>query len=111
MEFSVSKNALQRELGFVQGVVEKKNTILVLSNILIESVGEHTIRMTGTDLDVTVRCETEADEIRVPGAVCVQAKKLFDIARLLPDARVDFKREENDWVSIKCENFKSRVVG
>ena len=76
MEFSISKNALQRELGFVQGIVERKNTIPALSNILIESVGESTIRITATDLDVTIRCETEADEIKVPGAICVQARKL-----------------------------------
>lgn len=111
MEFSISKISLQRELGFVQGVVEKKNTIPVLSNILIESVGENTIRIIGTDLDVTIRCETDAEEIKVPGSICVQARKLFDIARLLPDATVNFKKEDNDWVSVKCENFRSRVPG
>jgi DNA polymerase-3 subunit beta len=111
MEFSISKNALQRELGFVQGIVERKNTIPALSNILIESVGESTIRITATDLDVTIRCETEADEIKVPGAICVQARKLFDISRLLPDASVNFRKEENDWVTVKCENFRSKVAG
>ena len=111
MEFSISKNALQRELGFVQGIVEKKNTIPVLSNILIESVGENTIRIIATDLDVTIRCETEADNISVPGSICVQARKLFDIARLLPDAMVNFHKEDNDWVTVKCENFRSKVPG
>jgi DNA polymerase-3 subunit beta len=111
MEFSISKSALQKELGFVQGIVEKKNTIPVLSNILIESVGENTIRIIGTDLDVTIRCETDAEEIKVPGSICVQARKLFDISRLLPEATVKFKKEDNDWVSVKCENFSSRVPG
>src|ERR687885_2804990 len=110
MEFVISKNGLQRELGFVQGIVEKKNTIPVLSNILIESVGENTLRITGTDLDVTIRCETEAD-IRTPGTMCVQARKLFDISRLLPDAPVNFRKEENDWVTVKCENFRSKIAG
>ena len=110
MEFSISKTALQRELGFVQGIVERKNTIPVLSNILIESVGESTIRITGTDLDVTIRCETEAD-IKEPGAICVQARKLFDISRLLPDAPVQFRKEANDWVTVKCERFSSKMMG
>jgi DNA polymerase-3 subunit beta len=110
MEFSISKNALQKELGFVQGIVEKKNTIPVLSNILIESVGENTIRLIGTDLDVTIRCETEA-EIGKPGSMCVQARKLFDISRLLPDATVRFRKEENDWVTVECENFRSKIAG
>ena len=69
MEFTISKNILQKELGFVQGTVEKKNTIPILSNILIESVGENTIRIIGTDLDVTLRCEAEA-EIKTPGSMC-----------------------------------------
>ena len=111
MEFSISKNALPKELSFVQGVVERKNTIPALSNILIESVGENTIRIIGTDLDVTIRCETEAENIKTPGSMCVQARKLFDIARLLPDAIVNFKKEENDWVTVKCENFRSKIAG
>jgi DNA polymerase-3 subunit beta len=110
MEFSISKNALQKELGFVQGTVEKKNTIPVLSNILIESVGENTIRFIGTDLDVTLRCETEAD-IKTPGSMCVGARKLFEIARVLPDAPVSFHKEENNWATIKCERSNFRIAG
>jgi len=111
MQFVVSKQNLQKELGFVQGVVEKKNTIPVLSNILIESVGENTIRITGTDLDVTVRCDMDAEEIATPGSICVQARKLFEIARLLPDAPVSFKKEDNDWVTVKCDRARFKMVG
>jgi DNA polymerase III subunit beta len=55
MEFVIKQSVLKEELGFVQGIVEKKSTIPVLSNILIESVGENAIRFVGTDLDVTIR--------------------------------------------------------
>src|ERR1700759_3977356 len=110
MEFTISKTALQKELGFVQGSVEKKNTIPALSNILIESVGEGTIRITGTDLDVTLRCEAEAD-IKSPGAMCVGARKLFDIVRVLPDAPVSFHKEENNWATVKCERSNFRIAG
>jgi DNA polymerase-3 subunit beta len=110
MQFVVSKQNLQKELGYVQGVVEKKNTIPVLSNILIESVGENNIRLTGTDLDVTIRCDTDAD-ISTPGSICVQARKLFEIARLLPDAPVTFKKEDNDWVTVTCDKSKFKMVG
>ena len=111
MQFAISKNALQKELGFVQGVVERKNTIPVLSNILIESVADNTIRITGTDLDVTIRCETEAEEIKSGGSICLQARKLFDIARLLPDALVNFRKEENDWVTVECDRSKFKMPG
>jgi len=110
MEFTISKTALQKELGFVQGTVEKKNTIPALSNILIESVGEGTIRILGTDLDVTLRCETEA-EIKTGGSMCVGARKLFEITRVLPDAPVNFRREENDWATVTCERSNFRIAG
>src|SRR6266516_553186 len=111
MQFVVSKQNLQKELGFVQGIVEKKNTIPVLSNILIESVGENTIRLTGTDLDVTIRCDMDAEDISTPGSICVQARKLFEIARLLPDAPVSFKKEDNDWVTVTCDKTRFKMVG
>ena len=111
MQFVVSKQNLQKELSFVQGVVEKKNTIPVLSNILIESVGENSIRLTGTDLDVTIRCDMDAEDITTPGSICVQARKLFEIARLLPDAPVTFKKEDNDWVTVTCDKSRFKMVG
>jgi len=110
MEFVIKQNALKEELGFVQGIVEKKSTIPVLSNILIESVGENTIRFVGTDLDVTIRCEATAD-IKQAGAMCIQARKIFDIVRLLDDADVHFTKEENEWVKLKCGKANFKLAG
>src|SRR5882672_11202809 len=111
MQFVIARGALQKELTFVQGVVERKNTIPVLANILIESAGEDSIRISGTDLDVTIRCDADAQEIKSQGAICVQARKLFDIARLLPDAPVSFRKEENEWVTVECDRSKFRLPG
>ncbi|MBC7899937.1 MAG: DNA polymerase III subunit beta, partial [Saprospiraceae bacterium] len=61
MEFTIKQSVLKEVLGFIQGVVERKSTIPVLSNILVESLGENSIRIVGTDLDVTIRCDAEAD--------------------------------------------------
>lgn len=110
MEFVISQQALKKEIGFVQDVVEKKSTIPGLSNVLIESVGENTIQITGTDLDVTLRCETEA-KIKAPGAICVQARKLSDIVRLLPSADIHFKKQDNEWVNLTCLNSDFRLAG
>jgi DNA polymerase-3 subunit beta len=110
MEFVIKQNVLKEELGFVQGIVEKKSTIPVLSNILIESIGENTIRFVGTDLDVTIRCEADAD-IKQSGSMCIQARKLFDIVRLLGDADVHFKKEENEWVKLTCGKSNFRLAG
>src|SRR3989441_3029794 len=111
MQFVVERGVLQKELAFVQGVVERKNTIPVLANILIESAGEDSIRISGTDLDVTIRCDADAQEISAQGAMCVQARKLFDIARLLSDAPVRFHKEENEWVTVECDQSKFRLPG
>ncbi len=111
MEFTINKSVLQKELGFVQGIVEKKNTIPVLSNILIESVNDNKVRIVGTDLDVTIHCETETEQIKTQGSMCIQARKLFDIVRLLPEAPVSFQKEDNNWVSVKCERSSFRLAG
>jgi len=103
MEFKIKQSVLKEELGFIQGVVERKTTIPVLSNILIESIGENAIRIVGTDLDCTIRCDTEAEIIK-SGAICIQARKLFDIARALNAPEVHFKKEDNEWVSMKIRN-------
>jgi DNA polymerase-3 subunit beta len=110
MEFVIKQSALREVLGFVQGVVERKSTIPVLSNILIESLGENSIRIVGTDLDVTVRCDAEA-EIKKGGAMCVQARKLFDLSRLLGGENVTFKKLENEWVSVTSGRGKFRLAG
>src|SRR5436190_19332631 len=109
MQFVVSKQNLQKELGFVQGVVEKKNTIPVLSNILIESVGESTIRITGTDLDVTIRCDMDEEEITMPGSMCVQERKLFEIARLHHDATVSFNKDDNDGITVNYDFVRFKM--
>ena len=110
MEFVIKQSVLKDELGFVQGIVEKKSTIPVLSNILIESVGENNIRIVGTDLDVTIRCDATA-EIKKAGSMCIQARKLFDIVRLLPDVDVHFTKDENEWVKLSCGKSNFRLAG
>jgi DNA polymerase-3 subunit beta len=110
MEFKIKQSVLKEELGFIQGVVERKTTIPVLSNILIESIGEKEIRIVGTDLDCTIRCDAEAEIIQA-GAMCVQARKLFDIVRALNPGDVHFKKEENEWVTLKAGRTNYRLAG
>ena len=110
MEFKINQSTLKEELGFIQGVVERKTTIPVLSNILIESLGENEIRIVGTDLDCTIRCDAEAEIIK-PGAICIQARKLFDIVRALAPGDVHFKKEDNEWVTMKSAYANFRLAG
>lgn len=109
MQLTISKQVLLKELNFIQGVVEKKNTIPILSNLMIEAEGE-TLRIAGTDLDVSITINCNA-QVRNAGATCVQAKKLFEIVRALPDAEVEIRTGDQDQVSLVCERSRFRMPG
>lgn len=109
MDFIVKNTELLKELQYVQGVVERKNTVPILSNVLLETTGTSLI-VTATDLDVSIQCSCAAN-IKVSGALTVSARKLMDIVRLLPEADVHFKTTDRDWVQITCEKSKFRVAG
>lgn len=110
MKFSVSKNALLKELNLLQGIVEKKSTIPILSNVLIEKATDSTIALIATDLDVSLQTECQAESVS-DGSIVLQARKLFDIVRNLPDADINFSKEDNDWVKIVCASSEFRIVG
>lgn len=110
MEFTIEKSDLLKELNLIQGVVEKKNTIPILSNLLIESDGAGRILILGTDLDVSLRTSAPAS-VRTEGSMVVSARKLFDIVRNLPEAPIRFAQESNDWVVIDCARSRFKVVG
>ncbi len=111
MKFTITKEDLQRELAFVQSVVERRNMIPVLANVLIESVSADSIRINGTDLDVTIRADVQVETMPTQGAICVQARKLFDIVRLLSNGPVTFTKEENEWVTVKSDKSTFRLPG
>lgn len=110
MQFSVSKNVLLRELNLLQGIVEKKSTIPILSNVLIETANDSMISLVATDLDVSLQTECAAESGR-HGSMVLQARKLFEIVRNLPEAEIQFAKEDNDWVKIVCASSEFRIVG
>ena len=109
MEISTSKNDLLKELTLSQGVVERKNTIPILSNLLFE-VDESTLRISATDLDLGIRCSCPA-KVKEGGSGTIPAKRLFEIVRSLPDAEVRFKLLENHYVQVNCERSSFKLVG
>jgi len=109
MEFTVSRADLVRELALSQGVVEKRTTIPILSNVLIEA-GENRVVLTATDLELGVRCSCPA-EVKEQGSGTIPARRLLDYVRLLPDAGITLKFLENDWASIHCGRSRTRIAG
>jgi DNA polymerase-3 subunit beta len=109
MEFSASKEDLVRELGLIQGIVERKNTIPILSNVLIQAESGG-VEMAATDLDVGLRCRLPA-EVRKAGALTLSAKKLFEIVRAVDDRTIELKELENSWASITSGRAYFKIVG
>src|SRR6266849_7129003 len=109
MEFSVTKSALLNALSTTQGVVERKTTIPILSNLLVEAKGSH-LTITATDLELSIRTSCEA-KIKKDGAGTIPAKKLIELVRLLPEGEIRFKLLENHWVEIVCDRKAYKMVG
>jgi DNA polymerase-3 subunit beta len=109
MEFSVSKAALLNELSTTQGVVERKTTIPILSNLLVEAKGSR-LTIAATDLELSVRTSCEA-KVKKEGAGTIPAKKLIELVRLLPEGEIRVRLLENHWVEIVSDKKKYKLVG
>jgi DNA polymerase-3 subunit beta len=109
MEFTVAKADLARELGLLQGVVEKKTTIPILSNVLLEARGDR-LHLTATDLELGMRTSCPA-RIKKEGSGTIPARKLLDYVRLLPDADITVKFADNHWATLTCGRSKTRIAG
>ena len=106
MELVVRKSDLVRELQLFQGIVERKNTIPILANVLLEAKGEE-IRFLATDLEVGLRSRCAAS-VAKPGALTLPAKKLYEIVKALPDTDIRIE-EEKSGVKLAADRFDSRM--
>ncbi|WP_404373921.1 DNA polymerase III subunit beta [Sphingomonas sp. MMS24-J45] len=84
MKATIERATLLKGLSHVQSVVERRNTIPILSNVLIEATAEGGLKLMATDLDLQIN-ETIAAAVDQPGATTVSAHTLFDICRKLPE--------------------------
>ena len=109
MEFTVSRENILKGLSKIQSIVERRNTMPILSNALISTDSQGLV-ISATDLEVSFSGKVEA-EVKEQGAITVSAKKLFDILREFPDDKIYFKKDENNWLIIKCGNINFKIVG
>jgi DNA polymerase-3 subunit beta len=106
MELVVRKNDLLRELQLFQGIVERKNTIPILANVLIEANGEE-VKFLATDLEVGLRSKCPAS-VSKSGSLTLPAKKLYEIIKSLPETDVRIA-EEKGGVKVAADRFDSRM--
>jgi DNA polymerase III subunit beta len=106
MEFVVQRNALLRELQLFQGIVERKNTIPILANVLMEAKNGE-VHFLATDLEVGLRSKCGATIVK-PGSVTVPAKKLYEIVKSLSETDIRVA-EEKGGIKIAADRFDSKM--
>ncbi len=109
MKIKVEKSELLNLIAKTQNIVEKRNTMPVLSNILLEAK-EGRLKVFATDLEVSLTDEIQA-EVAEPGSVAVGAKNLFEIIRELGDGPVSLSKSQNNWLQLKQKKSVFNIVG
>ena len=106
MKFTIDRSALLTALQHVHSVVERRNTIPILSNVLIEAK-EDGVYLTATDMDIAVieKINLEKSEVMQLGTITTSAQMLYDIVRKLPEnVKVELLSEKNDRLGIKASS-------
>jgi DNA polymerase III subunit beta len=106
MELVVRKNDLLRELQLFQGIVERKNTIPILANVLMEAKGDQ-VSFLATDLEVGLRSRCAAS-VAKGGSLTLPAKKFFEIVKSLPETDIRIA-EDKGGVKVAADRFDSRM--
>jgi DNA polymerase-3 subunit beta len=109
MEFRIAADELKKALLRAQGIVERKATMPILSNVLV-SAAKGSITVTAFDLDIGIVSEHQA-EVSKPGAMTVSARTLLDIVSFVPDAQVSVKKLPNNYAEITSGAAHYKLVG
>ena len=110
MEFSIDRNTFLKSLGHAIGVIEKKTTLPILSNILIEAK-DSKIKITATDLDIIYCEKILPKEVKKEGSTTTSASVLYDILRKLkPDDNVELNLQNNSRLKLVSGNSKFNLL-
>ncbi len=109
MKLRIKKEEILKGLQRIQGVVDKKNTMPILSNMLMVADAKG-VEIIATDLEIGLRGRYQAD-VEKPGSVTVSAKKMYEVARELPEEEVQIRVEENNSVGITSGHSQFKLVG
>ena len=110
MEFEINKEILLKSISRANGIIEKKTTLPILSNILIEAKNSK-IKITATDLDIIYSEEISLNEIKKEGSTTTSAIILYDILRKLePNAQVNFSQQSLTKLKLTSGNSKFNLL-
>jgi len=109
MKIKIARDELLTGLQRVQGIVEKRNTMPILSNILLETKQDG-IELVATDLEIGVRGHYKAD-VQQAGSVSLSARKLYELLKEVADGEITLATQENNWVHIQAGRSQFKIVG
>lgn len=109
MEFRIQKDIFLNALFKIQGIVDKKHTIPILSNVFIEAY-DNTITLSATDLEIGLKTCFSCEVIE-NGKITISAKKLFEIIKEFPNDLIHIKEKNNFWIEISCNKSLFNIVG
>jgi DNA polymerase-3 subunit beta len=112
MKLSIERGELQRGLARIQAIVEKRNSMPILANVLLTAEGKKdgTLEFAATDLEVGIRGRHPATVTKA-GGLTVAARKLFDIVRELPEEAVHLEATSNNYLDLKCGRAQFTLAG
>lgn len=123
MKIRIKRKDLLAGMQQVHGVVEKRNTMPILSHVLMtaqepilpteengNTASEASLSLFATDLEIGI-CDHYKAEVLIPGKVTASAGKLFEIVRKLPDGVIDIEQLDNHWISIESGNSYFKIAG
>jgi DNA polymerase-3 subunit beta len=113
MKLAIDKIDLLRGLGRIQAIVEKRNSMPILANVLLTASGkpeQGRLELAATDLEVGVR-GSHAARVTKPGAITVSARKLYDIVRELPDEPIQLDATAQSYVELRCGRARFNLAG
>jgi len=109
MLFRTKKSVIVEALGRAQNIVERRNTMQILSNILL-SAEKNNFTISATDLEIGIKIDLPVS-VESSGQVTVNAKTFYEIVKKLPDKEIKVESKENSWIEISCENSVFKIVG
>jgi DNA polymerase-3 subunit beta len=108
MKFEIVRENLLEEVQLLQGIVEKRNTMPILANILINAEGEE-VELIGTDLEVGMKTRFGAD-IKYSGAITVNGKKIYEIVRALPEGQTVYLEKKEETLEIRSGESEFKIL-
>jgi DNA polymerase-3 subunit beta len=109
MELTIDRNELLSGLYLVQGIVERRTTIPILSNVLLQA-SEGSVVLAATDQEVGIRRACTAS-VKKKGNLTTGARKLYEMVREFPDGEVRIRSADNNWIEVSAGRSRFRLVG